>query len=121
MTTSNNKKTDQAPNTDSKQGNQDTPTFGEGSANMTHDTQTQAMAYLFGLLPSQDSQQFERQIEEDASCKGVLDEARGFQDILSYWTDVPAPSSLSDRTLSFIQEQVEEEKVGTAGGSGPSV
>ncbi len=97
------------------------PQFAEGSANVTHDPQPQAMAYLFGLLPSQDSKQFEKQIEDDSSCRSTLEETRGFQDVLSYWNDVPAPSGLSDRTLSFIQKQTQEEHVGTAAGdAGPS-
>ncbi len=124
MSTSNNKKNDQASShaqhSQRGSGQQEetmpSPQFAEGSTDVSQDTQAQAMAYLFGLLPSQDSLQFERQIEEQASCRDTLQEAQSFQEILSYWSNSPAPSGLSDRTLSLIQKQTEKEHVGTAGG-----
>ncbi len=84
----------------------------EGSGSTTSDTETQAIAYLFGLLPTQDSQEFEHRCQENPSCHSVVEDTRGFQDMLNYWTDVPAPSGLGDRTLARIQKQIEDDKAG---------
>lgn len=123
---SNNTKKQSATQQDTASQKEETmpsPAHYEASGSLTSDTQTQSIAYLFGLLPSQDSQQFEHRCNENPSCSEVLEDTRGFQDMLNYWTDVPAPAGLVDRTLSLIQKQAEDENAGrqhAEGIAGPS-
>lgn len=114
MTTSNNKKNDQAPETNNKKESQETSmeftSFIDSTDQTSLDVQAQSLAYQFGLLPSEDAKQFEKQLTTNNSYRGSLEEAHNFQDLLNCWSNLkPPPEDLSERTLSFIQEKIKQE------------
>lgn len=72
------------------------------------DTRTQALAYLFQLLPPQESQQFDHRCQEQSDCQEELEHVRLFQTRLQEWSDVPAPTGLAEKTLLLIQKTQKE-------------
>jgi len=69
----------------------------------------EANAYVFGLLPPDIMGQFEQELQQSQSSRDYLEEAKGFQEILGYWSDVPAPVGLAEKTLNAIQKEIAKE------------
>lgn len=65
-------------------------------------------AYLYGLLSPEESTILEQRVEENPSFSEALQDARRERALFDYWTDVPPPSNLLEKTLLRIQ-QVQDE------------
>lgn len=72
------------------------------------DPHTQTLAYLFGLLPAQESQQFEHLSLEQSDYRNELEDVRCMQAQFKEWQDVPAPTDLAEKTWAFIQKAQKE-------------
>ena len=86
----------------------------------TSNLSKEAHSYVYGLLPSKTMEEFERQMEQSQAVQDSFEDAKQFQKSLSYWSEVPAPSELAERTFAAIQKKIASDTAPCPDSSFPS-